>query len=624
MKVVVNAELIKSLNKKKDAAQLNYFKKELIKVLEKNDEEIVSKAIEDYDNSIKKTYSEIGIEKAGYGIGTVRVWKGQKFRKIAPGKWRRIYDSNTRGARQSINIIKKKIANAQSIDELLQLVMENTNRFMDADGKLLPIVEELQNAVKESKGLLNTGKPSTQDQIEQFKKENNKDEKNVKDIKKLPKQTIKRLQNFISYKDNSLSENFNNAYTYLTSEENKELAQDFIKGVGIKSKTELLDWLIKNALYGDDKAIEKFQEEKNYNEDEVNNKIDTYIKINNVDNSGFWAGRVSDYVRTISDSPFSNARVEALEKMLDLGERVDLFKLYFSKAVEKPVTDDNYIEVACELAVKMGMPFNKVQRIMKKFIKRRDALKRQQENFIKYHGEPVKRDLSNNEIYKANNFDEIDHSFENMGIDFDKSLKMLDFESVKKSCVGIVEFMKDFPFPEGMKLQKIVKKDGNKTKGYYMVAECQHHVFGNRVLLPYSIGISADSYKKNVQKDIDDKKRYGIKGKYFHAGDGIASLESFGYHEMAHELNFIFDNYNITSEKIINEAYENVKDQLDNMSLDDAKKTISGYALENDYETFAEAFADYYLYGEKNCSPISKEIVNIAIKKYNEIVKEKS
>mgnify|MGYP003290670724 CR=1 FL=1 len=155
MKVVVSAELIKSLNKKKDAAQLNYFKKELIKILEKNDEEIVSKAIEGYDNSIKKTYSEIGIEKAGYGIGTVRVWKGQKFRKIAPGKWRRIYDSNTRGARQSISIIKKKIANAQSIDELLQIVMENTNRFMDAEGKLLPIVEELQNAVKESKGRLN-------------------------------------------------------------------------------------------------------------------------------------------------------------------------------------------------------------------------------------------------------------------------------------------------------------------------------------------------------------------------------------------------------------------------------------------------------------------------------------
>jgi hypothetical protein len=173
MKVVVNAELIKGLNKKKDTAQLNYFKKELIKVLEKNDEEIVSKAIEDYDESIRKAFNLIGIEKAGYGIGTVRVWKGQKFRKIAPGKWRRIYDSNTRGARQSINIIKKKIANAQSIDELLDLVMENTNRFMDSEGKLLPIVEELKKAVNESKGRLNAGKPTTQEQIDKFKADNN-------------------------------------------------------------------------------------------------------------------------------------------------------------------------------------------------------------------------------------------------------------------------------------------------------------------------------------------------------------------------------------------------------------------------------------------------------------------
>lgn len=176
MKVVVSAELIKSLNKKKDVEQLEYFKKELLKILKNKDNEDVSKAIEDYDNSIRKTYSEIGIEKAGYGIGTVRVWKGQKFRKIAPGKWRRIYDSNTRGANQSIAILRKKIANAQSIDELLQLVMENTNRFMDAEGKLLPIVDKLNEAVKASKTRLNAGKPSTQDQIEQFKKENGKSE----------------------------------------------------------------------------------------------------------------------------------------------------------------------------------------------------------------------------------------------------------------------------------------------------------------------------------------------------------------------------------------------------------------------------------------------------------------
>ena len=177
MKVVIRSELVKSVKDKNDKAQLEYFKKELIKILAKKDSEEVSKAIEEYDASLKKAYTEIGIEKAGYGIGTVRVWKGQKFRKIAPGKWRRIYDSNTRGANQSIAILRKKIQNAQSIDELLQLVMENTNRFMDAEGKLLPIVDKLNEAVKASKTRLNAGKPSTQDQIEQFKKENGKSEK---------------------------------------------------------------------------------------------------------------------------------------------------------------------------------------------------------------------------------------------------------------------------------------------------------------------------------------------------------------------------------------------------------------------------------------------------------------
>ena len=99
MKLVITKELAKSLKEKNDKKQLEYFKKELLNILEK---------------------SEDIVEKAGYGIGTVRVWKGEKYRKIAPGKWRKIYESNTRGARQSINIIRKKIQNAQSIDELLQ------------------------------------------------------------------------------------------------------------------------------------------------------------------------------------------------------------------------------------------------------------------------------------------------------------------------------------------------------------------------------------------------------------------------------------------------------------------------------------------------------------------------
>ena len=162
MKVDFTSEFHKNLEESKTKRKLEYFKNELINILEQNENkknENISKAIEDYDNSMAKTFAqEFGIEKAGYGIGTIRVWKGEKFRKIAPGKWRKVYDSNTRGANQSIAIIKKKIQNAQSIDELLQIVMENTNRFMDSDGKLLPIVEKLKEAVNESKGRLNGDK----------------------------------------------------------------------------------------------------------------------------------------------------------------------------------------------------------------------------------------------------------------------------------------------------------------------------------------------------------------------------------------------------------------------------------------------------------------------------------
>lgn len=103
-------ELQKAINENR----LNYFKKELLKVLEakeNHNNNVVSKAIEDYDNSMSKTLREVfGIEKGRLAnIGEVREWKGKKYRKIAPGKWRPIYESETRGAKQSIRILKSKI-----------------------------------------------------------------------------------------------------------------------------------------------------------------------------------------------------------------------------------------------------------------------------------------------------------------------------------------------------------------------------------------------------------------------------------------------------------------------------------------------------------------------------------
>lgn len=44
----------------------------------------------------KDVYNDLSnkfdIEKANFGIGTIRVWNGKKFKKIAPGKWREIYE----------------------------------------------------------------------------------------------------------------------------------------------------------------------------------------------------------------------------------------------------------------------------------------------------------------------------------------------------------------------------------------------------------------------------------------------------------------------------------------------------------------------------------------------------
>lgn len=148
------------------AKDLDYFKKKIMAILEKQTDEApkeINKSLNDIDfiyNTMNPgTFGEI--EKSrGYGIGTVREWKGRKYRKIAPNKWRLIYESDGKGARQSIAYLKKAVKNAKSTDELLEIVMQNVNRFQDANGKTLDIVMELQNAVKEKKTTLNGKKPA--------------------------------------------------------------------------------------------------------------------------------------------------------------------------------------------------------------------------------------------------------------------------------------------------------------------------------------------------------------------------------------------------------------------------------------------------------------------------------
>lgn len=173
-------ELMDLLNKSiASVNKLDYFKKELLKILDEKEaqEDRVSKSIQKYFESINKSLFGISIEKGKVGtIGEIRTWKdGKKYKKMPDGKWVRVYQQQNRSAEISIARLKGRVKNAKSVDELLQIVMANVHRFEDVNGQVLPIVEELKKEVVASKGKLNIGKPTTQEQIKKIKtsKKNN-------------------------------------------------------------------------------------------------------------------------------------------------------------------------------------------------------------------------------------------------------------------------------------------------------------------------------------------------------------------------------------------------------------------------------------------------------------------
>lgn len=140
--------------------KLDYFKRKILEHL---------MGLEEDRKDLKKSLLQAeSFAKGGKGlpIGTIREWKGKKYIKIAPGKWRPKYESNSRGAKLSIAALKRKAENCMSSEELLDLVLENRDRFSDKNGRPLPFVKELSDYVSQ----LN-------DKIESRKKVNTKDVK---------------------------------------------------------------------------------------------------------------------------------------------------------------------------------------------------------------------------------------------------------------------------------------------------------------------------------------------------------------------------------------------------------------------------------------------------------------
>lgn len=122
--------------------KFSYFQQKILEHLERLEAQEL--------RSIKKSLREAEtLVKAGLPIGTIRTWKGKKFIKIAPNKWKPKYDGESRGAKMAIAALKKKAANCTDSKQLMQLVLENRSRFSDESGRPLPFVQELSDYVSE-------------------------------------------------------------------------------------------------------------------------------------------------------------------------------------------------------------------------------------------------------------------------------------------------------------------------------------------------------------------------------------------------------------------------------------------------------------------------------------------
>ena len=122
-------------------SKLEYFKKKVLSILDSQEKA----GAQDFKKSF--AYIVDVVAKGNFPVGTIREWKGKKYIKVAPGKWRPKYDSNSRGAKLSIAALKRKAENCKTSQELLQLVLENRDRFSDKDGKPLAFVKELSDYV---------------------------------------------------------------------------------------------------------------------------------------------------------------------------------------------------------------------------------------------------------------------------------------------------------------------------------------------------------------------------------------------------------------------------------------------------------------------------------------------
>lgn len=125
----------------------NYYKKWAINHLKKQLAE---------ENAVKKSlyFCEMMLQKS-FPVGTVREWKGKKYKKVAPGKWMRYYNTQSRGSAQALRYAIKQLEKINDIETLAKFINANRSRFSDENGKLLPEAAEIFSLGKGKAGEIN-------------------------------------------------------------------------------------------------------------------------------------------------------------------------------------------------------------------------------------------------------------------------------------------------------------------------------------------------------------------------------------------------------------------------------------------------------------------------------------
>lgn len=219
--------------------------------------------------------------------------------------------------------------------------------------------------------------------------------------------------------------------------------------------------------------------------------------------------------------------------------------------------------------------------------------------------EPKKPMLKN-----ANNFNKLEDYLGSLyDIKMDKLVKKLNFDIVKEAICGVEAVINDFPSIGETLNNAAVSKSG--------IMSCN----GNTVSFN-------PNYFKNKQTIYDTCKEQSAIGNWI----PNSSPASIGAHEAAHGVEWALisanSSYKNESEKIIawntcveaasivDQACKNIQktDYGKGKNQTELIKSVSKYALRNDSEAMAEAFADVFANGS-NANQLSIEIRRLALEK---------